>query len=194
MNGGIRLGFAICGSFCTFKRVIPVIERLVCDGFDVYPIMSFTAYNTDTRFGAAEDFIAQIESITGKKIIHSIRDAEPIGPKKMLDIIVVAPCTGNTLAKLSLGIADTPVTLAVKAHLRNNRPVVIAVSTNDALSGNAKSIGALMNMKNISFVPFVQDDSEEKPSSLVAVMEKIPETVVSALSGKQIQPLLDNDT
>ncbi len=194
MNGGIRLGFAICGSFCTFKRVIPVIERLVGDGFDVYPIMSFTAYNTDTRFGAAEDFIAQIESITGKKIIHSIRDAEPIGPKKMLDIIVVAPCTGNTLAKLSLGIADTPVTLAVKAHLRNNRPVVIAVSTNDALSGNAKSIGALMNMKNISFVPFVQDDSEEKPSSLVAVMEKIPETVVSALSGKQIQPLLDNDT
>ena len=194
MNGGIRLGFAICGSFCTFKRVIPVIERLVGDGFDVYPIMSFTAYNTDTRFGAAEDFIAQIESITGKKIIHSIRDAEPIGPKKMLDIIVVAPCTGNTLAKLSLGIADTPVTLAVKAHLRNNRPVVIAVSTNDALAGNAKSIGALMNMKNISFVPFVQDDSEEKPSSLVAVMEKIPETVVSALSGKQIQPLLDNDT
>ena len=191
MRSGIRLGFALCGSFCTFKRVLPVIEKLVSDGFDVYPIMSFTAYDTDTRFGAASDFIAQIESITGKKIIHSIRDAEPIGPKKLLDIIVVAPCTGNTLAKLSLGIADTPVTLAVKAHLRNCRPVVIAVSTNDALSGHAKSIGALMNMKNISFVPFVQDDSSEKPSSLVAVMEKIPETVVSALAGDQIQPLLD---
>jgi dipicolinate synthase subunit B len=193
MRSGIRLGFAICGSFCTFKRVIPVIEKLVGDGFDVYPIMSFTAYNTDTRFGAAEDFIARIENITGKKIIHTIRDAEPIGPKKMLDILVVAPCTGNTLAKLSLGIADTPVTLAVKAHLRNNRPVVIAVSTNDALSCNAKSIGVLMNMKNISFVPFVQDDCVEKPTSLVAVMEKIPESVVSALSGKQIQPLLDID-
>lgn len=193
MRSGIRVGFALCGSFCTFKRVIPIIENLVSDGFDVYPIMSFAAYGTDTRFGAADDFIARIESITGKKIIHSIRDAEPIGPKKMLDIIVVAPCTGNTLAKLSLGIADTPVTLAVKAHLRNGRPIVIAVSTNDALSGNAKSIGSLMNMKNISFVPFVQDDAADKPSSLVAVMEKIPETIVSALSGKQIQPIIDDE-
>lgn len=190
MNGGIRLGFAMCGSFCTFKRVIPVIRKLTDDGFDVYPIMSFTAYDTDTRFGAASDFISQIEDITGKKIIHSIKDAEPIGPKKLLDILVIAPCTGNTLAKLAMGIADTPVTLAAKAHLRNGRPIVIAVSTNDALAGNAKSIGMLMNMKNIGFVPFVQDDPQGKQSSLVAVMEKIPETVISALSGIQIQPIL----
>lgn len=193
MRSGIRVGFALCGSFCTFNRVIPILEKLVSDGFDVFPIMSFNAYSTDTRFGAAEDFNARIEAVTGKKIIHTIRDAEPIGPKKLLDILVVAPCTGNTLAKLSLGIADTPVTLAVKAHLRNNRPVVIAVSTNDALSGNAKSIGALMNMKNMNFVPFVQDDPSDKPTSLVAVMEKIPETLISALSGNQIQPILDND-
>ena len=190
----ITLGYAFCGSFCTVNKSLAVLEELAKQDIQIQPIMSEIVYATDTRFAKADELKSRVEQLCGKKIIHTITQAEPIGPKNLLDIIVVAPCTGNTLSKIALGITDTAVTMSVKAHLRNNRPVVIAVSTNDALAGNAKSIGALMNMKNISFVPFVQDDSEEKPSSLVAVMEKIPETVVSALSGKQIQPLLDNDT
>ena len=179
----------MCGSFCTFHRVLPVMEQLA-QSYTVYPILSFATYETDTRFGAAADFQAKIQEICGRPIIHTIAGAEPIGPKKLLDLLVVAPCTGNTLAKLAAGISDTPVTLAVKAHLRNRRPVLIAVSTNDGLSGNAKNLGLLLNTKNYFFVPFGQDDALNKETSLVAQMEMIPVSVEAALRGEQLQPLL----
>ena len=166
------------------------MEALVGSGYEVLPIMSSCAYNTDTRFGRAEDFIYYIETLTDKKIIHSIEDAEPIGPKKLCDIMVVAPCTGNTMAKLANGITDTPVTMAVKSHLRAQRPVLLAPATNDALGASAKNIGALLNTKNIFFVPMSQDDPENKPTSLVSRFEKIPECVENALTGKQTQPIL----
>lgn len=185
-----NVGFAMCGSFCTFKKVIPQIEKLVLLGFNVVPIMSGVSYSTDTRFGKAEDFIKQIEDITGKKIIHTISGAEPIGPKKLLDALIIAPCTGNTLGKMANGITDTSVTLAAKAHLRNARPVIIAVSTNDALGAAAKNIGLLMNSKNVYFVPMSQDDPENKPNSIVADFTKIPETLSFVLAeGKQNEPL-----
>lgn len=152
----IRVGFAMCGSFCTFSKVLPEIERLVELGYDVVPIMSEFAYATDTRFGKAEDFIAQVEEMTGKKIIHTIDEAEPIGPKKLLDVLVIAPCTGNTLGKLACGITDSSVTMAAKAHIRNAKPVVIAVSTNDGLGASAKNIGMLQNAKYIYFVPYAR--------------------------------------
>ena len=182
------VGFAMCGSFCTFKRVLKAAEKLA-EKYDIIPVMSSTSYHTDTRFGKAEYFIAELERISGKKVLHTVPEVEPFGPKKILDAIVVAPCTGNSLAKLSLGIADTSVTLAVKAHLRNDRPVIIAVSSNDALANNAKNLGYLMNMKNIYFVPFEQDDPIEKPNSLVAIMEKVPEAVDAALEGRQLTVL-----
>lgn len=184
------IGFAITGSFCTFSRVFPQIERIRTEGARVIPIMSEISYTTDTRFGKAEEHIKKLEEITGERVIGSIREAEPIGPKKLLDALVVAPCTGNTLAKLANGIADSSVTLAVKAHLRNKRPVIIAVSTNDGLGNNAKNIGIIANMKNIYMVPFGQDDFKKKENSLVAQMEKIPEATESALEGIQLQPLL----
>lgn len=185
-----NVGFAMCGSFCTFKKVIPQIEALVLLGYNVVPIMSQTAYTVDTRFGKAEDFNEKIENITGKKIIHTICDAEPIGPKKLLDALIIAPCTGNTLGKMANGITDTSVTLAAKAHLRNARPVIIAVSTNDALGASAKNIGLLMNSKNIYFVPMRQDDPENKPNSIVADFERIPETLEHVLTkGVQNEPL-----
>lgn len=185
------VGFALCGSFCTFKKVIPQIEKLVNNGYRVVPIMSNMAYTTDTRFGKAKDFNQQIEQICNEKIISTISDAEPIGPKQLLDILVIAPCTGNTLGKLANGISDTSVTLATKAHLRNGRPVVIAVSTNDALGTSAKNIGDLMNSKNIYFVPMKQDDHINKPNSIVADFEYIPDTVNKVLSTKiQLQPIL----
>ncbi len=186
----IKLGFALCGSFCTFSKVIPYIKELKNSGIDIYPIMSDNAYNTDTRFGTAESFKNEIESICERKIIHSLTAAEPIGPKKIIDALVIAPCTGNTLAKLALGIADTPVTLAAKSTLRNAMPVVIAVSTNDALSNAAKNIGSLLNYKNIYFVPCGQDDSENKPTSVVADFSRIKDTLLLAMVGKQIQPIL----
>ncbi len=186
----INVGFAMCGSFCTFSKAIPQMSVLKDLGYNVVPIMSPNAYSTDTRFGKAEDFIKKIEKITENEIIHTISSAEPIGPKKLLDILVVAPCTGNTIGKLANGITDTSVTLAVKAHLRNARPVAIAVSTNDALSSAAKNIGLLMNSKNVYFVPLRQDDCMKKPNSIVADFEKIPQTVKEALDGKQIQPIL----
>ena len=145
----LTAGFAICGSFCTFEKMIKQIELLIDKNIDVVPIMSFNAYSTDTRFGNASEHIEKIEKICNRSIISTIKDAEPIGPKKMLDILIIEPCTGNTIAKLSSGITDTPVTLAAKAHLRNERPLLIAVSTNDALSGSASNIGKLMNMKHI---------------------------------------------
>ena len=159
------IGFAICGSFCTFKSVFKEIENLVEANYNVIPIMSENAYSFDTRFGEASFWQDEFKRITKKEIIHTIKDAEPIGPKKLLDALIIAPCTGNTLAKLSNGIADTSVTLAAKAHLRNARPVVIAVSTNDALSNAGKNIGSLMNYKHTYFVPFRQDSFKNKPTS-----------------------------
>ncbi|MBR6739986.1 MAG: dipicolinate synthase subunit B [Clostridia bacterium] len=186
----MRLGFAMCGSFCTFKQVIPQMYRLAEEGYEIFPIMSFNAHSTDTRFGSSASFVSEIEGLTGKKIISSIASAEPIGPKKLLDILLVAPATGNTIAKIAAGISDTPVTLAVKSHLRNSRPVVIAVSTNDALSGNAANIGSLLSRKGFYFVPFSQDDPQGKPCSAVADFTLIPDTVRYALEARQLQPLL----
>lgn len=184
------IGFAMCGSFCTFKKAIAALEKLSQTGANIIPIMSEMSYNTNTRFGKAEDFIKKIKDITGNDIIKSVKEAEPIGPKGLLDLLVVMPCTGNSLAKISGGIADTSVTMAVKAHLRNARPVLIAVSTNDGLGCAAKNIGALLNYKGIYFVPLAQDDCEKKPNSLVADFDKLNEACVAALSGKQLQPVL----
>lgn len=184
------VGFAITGSFCTFSKVFPEIEGMVKEGARVVPIMSEISYNTDTRFGKAKEHIERLEQITEKKVIATIRDAEPIGPRKLLDVLVVAPCTGNTIAKIANGIADSSVTLAVKSHLRNKRPVVIAVSTNDGLANNAKNIGILSNMKNIYLVPIGQDDWVEKENSLVADMKQIIPAAESALDGKQLQPII----
>ena len=185
------VGFALCGSFCTFKKVIPQMKKLVDEGYKVIPIMSHTAYNTDTRFGKAKDFNDEIEKICKEEIIHTITGAEPIGPKELLDVLVIAPCTGNTLGKLANGISDTSVTLATKAHLRNQRPVIIAVSTNDALGASAKNIGLLMNSKNIYFVAMEQDDYINKPNSIVADFKYIPDTVREVLATKsQPQPIL----
>ena len=186
----INVGFAMCGSFCTFSKAIPQIELLVKKGFNVYPIMSETAYNTDTRFGKSQSFVEQIKKLTNKEIINSVYLAEPIGPQKKLDILVVAPCTGNTLAKIAYGITDTSVTMAVKAHLRNQKPVLLAVSTNDALGNAAKNIGNLMNYKNIYFVPMGQDDYVNKPNSIVADFDSIYSAILSALDGKQNQPMI----
>lgn len=186
----IKIGFAMCGSFCTFKKVIDEIENLKKTGAIIYPIMSEVAYSTDTRFGTCEEFRKKLNDITQNSIIKTVKEAEPIGPKGYLDVLVIAPCTGNTLAKLAQGIADSSVTMAAKAHLRNQKPLVLAVSTNDGLGNAAKNIGALMNYKNIYLVPFGQDDCVKKPNSLVADMTKIEETVIQALNGKQLQPVL----
>lgn len=185
-----RLGLAMCGSFCTFSRVLPLFGRLVEEGYDVVPIMSEFAYATDTRFGRAADFVKEIEETCGREVIHTIAQAEPIGPKGLLDVLAVAPCTGNTLGKLACGITDSAVTMAVKAHLRNGRPVVIAASTNDALGAAAKNIGLLLNQKNLYFVPMQQDDSRKKPQSVVADFDRLPETVECALRGVQVEPVL----
>ena len=185
------IGFAVCGSFCTFKSVFKEIENLVKAGYDIVPIMSENAYSFDTRFGEAAFWQDEFKRITKKDIIHTIKDAEPIGPKKLLDALIIAPCTGNTLAKLSNGIADTSVTLAVKAHLRNARPVVIAVSTNDALANAGKNIGSLMNYKHTYFVPFRQDSFKNKPCSCVADFTLLEKTLENALNGIQLQPILD---
>ena len=185
-----KIGFAMCGSFCTFKKVIAELEKLVNTGADVFPIMSENAYSTDTRFGLACDFNNKSKELCKKDIIHTVKDAEPIGPKELFDALVIAPCTGNTIAKLSCGIADTSVTLAAKAHLRNQRPVIVAVSTNDGLAAAAKNIGILLNRKNVYLVPFGQDDYVNKPSSLVADMSQIQDTLIAGLSQKQFQPVL----
>lgn len=184
-----KLGACLCGSFCTFSSVLPQIEAL-CADYEVTPIMSRVAFSTDTRFGKAKDFVNKLQSVTGHEVISTIPDAEPIGPKRLFDVLLVAPATGNTLAKLSAGIADTPVTLAVKAHLRNERPVVLAVSTNDALAGAAKNIGALLGMRGYYFVPMRQDDPLHKPRSVVADMSQIADSVQAALSHRQLQPIL----
>jgi dipicolinate synthase subunit B len=187
---GVKLGFALTGSFCTFAKVIPEIKKIVAEGAEVYPIISDSVDKFDTRFGCADDLKANLRNMTGKEIISTIVGAEPIGPKAMLDIIIVAPCTGNTLSKLANAVTDTTVTMACKAHMRNGRPVVLAISTNDGLAANAKNIGMLLNTKNYYLVPFGQDDPVKKANSLVAKTELIIPTVLEALKGKQIQPLL----
>ena len=184
------IGFAMTGSFCTFSKVLAEMERLAELGANIVPIMSRTAYSTDTRFGKAADINARIEGICQRKIITTVFEAEPIGPKGYLDALIIAPCTGNSLAKLAAGIADTAVTMAAKAHLRNQKPVLIAVSTNDGLANAAKNIGSLMNYKNIYFVPFRQDDCIKKPTSVVADMPSIAESCRLCLDGVQIQPIL----
>ncbi len=187
---GCNVGFAISGSFCTFDKIKLQIKKLIDEGADVTPIFSFNSYNCDNRFTKAKDFVDEVCEITKKSGIKTIQEAEPIGPKAFLDVIVAAPCTGNTLAKLANGIVDTPVLMAIKAHLRNNKPVVIAVSTNDGLGINFTNIGKLMNYKNIYFVPFRQDDYIKKPNSLVADMSMIEQTILYAIEGVQIEPVL----
>ena len=186
----ITIGFALCGSYCTFEAVFKQIEALKKLDYNIIPIMSENSYSLDTRFGDASHWREKMRDITGNRIIHTIPSAEPIGPKKLLDALIIAPCTGNTLAKLATGVTDTCVTLAAKAHLRNARPLLIAPSTNDALSNAAKNIGALLNYKNVYFVPYGQDSFEGKPNSMVADFTLIPETLEFALSGKQIQPIV----
>lgn len=187
---GLRIGAAVCGSFCTFSRVFRVLSELTAAGCDITPIMSDAAYTTDTRFGRAQEHAARLFDITGKTVLHDITTTEPIGPKKMFDVLLVAPCTGNTLAKLAAGIVDTPVCMAVKSHLRSQRPVVVAVSTNDALAGASKNIGILRNYKHFYFVPVFQDDPVNKPFSLISDFSRIPQTIEAALDGIQIQPML----
>lgn len=185
-----NIGFCITGSFCTFKRILPEIKKLVDQNNNVYPVFSFTVKNMDTRFYKADDFYEEVLEITGKKPTFTIAEAEQFGPKNQMDVMIIAPCTGNTLAKLNHAISDTPVLMAVKAHLRNNRPTVIAVSTNDGLSANAKNIGELMNKKHIYFVPFSQDNFVEKTNSLVAHYELLEDTATQALENRQIQPVI----
>lgn len=186
----LTFGYALTGSFCTFERSLKQMEYILSQGIDILPIMSFNASSIDTRFGCAADFVNRIENLTGKKVIKTLEEAEPIGPKKMADLMIVLPCTGNTLAKLAAGIYDTPVTLAVKSHLRNQRPVLIGVSTNDALSSSAKNIGMLLNYKNYYFIPMRQDDFTNKPFSVVCDFEKTLESAFYALEGKQVEPMI----
>ena len=187
---GKNIGYCFTGSFCTFRTSIKEMKKLIEEGANVFPIMSFNAYNLDSKFGKAEDFIIEIEKITGHKIINSITGAEPIGPKEMFDILIIAPCSGNTIAKLAHDIIDTPATMATKSHLRTEKPVVIAISTNNALSGAAENIGKLLNRKHYYFVPFKQDNPITKPRSVVADFSYIKKTLEHALDEEQIQPII----
>ena len=184
------VGFAITGSFCTYEKIKGVVRRLVEEDNRVVPIFSNMAQTVNCRFGNAKDFIIEIQEITGERGIFSIQEAEPIGPKGFLDVLVIAPCTGNTMAKLCAGITDSPVLMAAKAHMRNDRPVVISLSTNDALGASLKNIGMLMNTKNIYFVPFGQDEYRKKPKSMIAHTDLIEDTIEAALEGKQLQPVV----
>ena len=185
----MKIGYCFTGSFCTFSRSFEALKELVSSGHEVIPIMSENAYYTDTRFQKAEEFSTRVEALCGKSIIHTIVDAEPLGPKAPLDLLVVAPCTGNTLAKVASGITDTAATMAIKAHLRSDRPTVIALATNDAMSQNLKNIGALMNRKSVYFVPMLEDSPKGKPHSLVAEFELISEVIEAAMGGEQIRPI-----
>jgi dipicolinate synthase subunit B len=186
----VTLGFAMCGSFCTFHAVLQQLQRLRERFAHIIPIMSENSYTTDTRFGSAAEFRQAMEDICGHCVLHTIAQTEPVGPKKLLDALIVAPCTGNTLAKLANGVADTSVTLACKAHLRNERPLILAVSTNDGLGANGANLGRLLARKHVYFVPFGQDDAAAKPCSLVADFSQLGETIHAALEGRQIQPML----
>lgn len=184
-----KLGLALCGSYCTydalFAAAVPLAER-----YELVPIMSETAARTDSRFGTAQEHLRRLEALTGRRPVTSIAEAEPLGPREALDALLIAPCTGNTLAKLAHGLTDSAVAMAAKAHLRNGRPLVIAFSTNDGLSGSAENIARLLNRKNVYFVPFRQDDPQKKPCSLQADFSLLAETVEAALEGRQLQPLL----
>ena len=186
----INIGFGITGSFCNFSKIIPAIEALQSEGANVLPILSYNSQMLDTRFYKADDFTRDIEKLTGNKIISTIVEAEPIGPKDMIDIMVIFPCTGNTLAKLANTITDGPVLMATKSHLRNQKPVLVGISTNDGLAGSAKNIGLLLNTKYYYFIPFGQDDPIKKPNSLVCHSEFIVDSVECALQNRQIQPML----
>ena len=185
----MTIGFAMCGSFCTYSAVFPVLEQLVSE-HRIVPIMSTVSHSTDSRFGKSQEHIDRVTSLCGRPPLTTIEDVEPIGPKKTLDALIIAPCTGNTLAKLAHSIADGAVTMAAKSHLRNGRPIIIAVSTNDALAGAAENIGKLLARRNYYFVPFGQDNPHAKPTSMVADFTKIPPTLKEALEGRQIQPIL----
>ncbi len=185
----LKVGLALTGSYCTFDKAMAAASRMSGE-YDLWPIMSENAYSTDTRFGRAEYFRMMLSALSTHGIISTIAEAEPIGPKGLLDVLVIAPCTGNTLAKIACGITDSSVTMAAKAHLRNGRPVIIAVSTNDGLAANAKNIGELLSRRNVYFVPFYQDDPVKKERSLVADFDMIEDTIAAALDGRQIQPLL----
>lgn len=187
---GVRIGCAMTGSFCTFREVFESWKKLREEGAELYPIMSFNAARTDTRFYPARESVLIFEEICGRSLWNTIGQVEPIGPKKLLDLLIVAPCTGNSLAKIAMGITDTPATLAVKSHLRNGKPVLIAVSTNDGLGQSAKNIGTLLPLKHVFFAPFRQDDCFNKPNSLVADFNTIPDAAVEALLNRQIQPVL----
>ena len=187
---GRRIGCAMTGSFCTFKEVFEAWRKLKGTNAELVPIMSFNAASLNTRFYSARDAVGIFEEICGTKVLNSIEQVEPIGPRKLLDMLIVAPCTGNTLAKIANGITDTPAALAVKSHLRNSRPVILGVSTNDALGASAQNIGKLLNTQNIYFIPFAQDDPVNKPNSCVAIWDLLVETAEKALENRQIQPVL----
>lgn len=185
----MTIGFALCGSFCTYAKVLPILELLTRD-YRVIPIMSGASASTDTRFGTAREHIESITEICGRPPLLTLTDVEPIGPKKMFDALVIAPCTGNTLGKLANGISDGPVTMAAKSHLRNGKPLLLAISTNDGLSGSAGNIAALLQRKNVYFVPFGQDDPVEKPYSILSDLSILPAALTQAIQGRQIQPIL----
>lgn len=187
---GKRIGFVMTGSFCTFRKTIEQLNKIIKEKAEVLPVMSYNSYNLDTKFGKAKDFIKEIEKITGKEIIHTIQEAEPIGPKHMTDIMIIVPATGNTMSKLANDIIDTPATMAAKSHLRNNLPLVIAPSTNNGLGSNAENIGKLLNKDNYYFVPFRQDNPITKPRSIVFDAQSVIRTIEMALDREQIQPLL----
>lgn len=184
-----KIGYAFCGSFCTIDRSLNELIKLKSLGADIFPIMSDIVYSNDTRFTKCEELRKTVTEITNRDIIHTIPAAEPIGPKGLLDLLIICPCTGNTLSKLSLGITDTSVTMAAKGHLRNQKPLLLALATNDALSGSAQNIGKLLNTKNVFFVPFGQDDSENKPTSMICDFEKIIPAAECALNYKQLEPI-----
>ena len=189
MSDKKRIGWAMCGSYCTYDRVFEEMEKLAAR-YELVPIMSETAAATDTRFGTAEEHLRRLVRITGRPVVTTVAGAEPLGPKEPMEALIIAPCTGNTLSKLAQGITDSAVTMAAKAHLRNGKPLVLAFSTNDGLSGSAAAIAALLNRKNVYFVPFRQDDPAKKPRSLQSDFALLEETLLSALRGEQLQPLL----
>lgn len=183
------IGFAFCGSFCTLSSAIQAMKGLCAAGYDIQPIMSETVYTTDTRFGLAAEHRAQVQALCGREIIHTVREAEPLGPAVALEALVICPCTGNTLAKMANGITDTAVCMAAKAHLRSDRPLLITLASNDALSANLRNIGTLLSRKQVYFTPLRQDDPAKKPHSLVADLSLVPETLEAALRGEQLRPL-----
>ncbi len=183
------IGYAFCGSFCTHQKSLEIFEKMTDDGADILPIVSEVVYSTDTRFGRAKDLCSKLEALSGRVVVHTITEAEPLGPKVALDCLIICPCTGNTVAKIANGITDTAVTMAAKAHLRSDRPLVIALASNDALSANLKNIAALLSRKNVYFVPMKQDAPIDKPHSLVADFSLLGETLEAALNGKQLRKL-----